>query len=333
MFFRKTFIFICLIVVGLNANSVKAKVINQVSAGTLISEDESTYKIPVIISNNTGIMGFKICFRIDSDKVMISNIACGEAFTNGMFNYSLTKDQNQADILWSGTENVNDDGNMFYVYVKQKESFTDEIVIHLSYSQEDTFNDNYEDVQLVCSDIDVNTSETSESNNNLKSEVKNDNNIKEIEDSIYENVTKDAWFQFLVEIADKYNITVDSIVADELSSNTDNENIESPTNIPSSQSPSLKKIIQNCNKNDTQKIVDDIITYLSDNDVNVEAISAKNDMNNTLDILESIYCDNEEVAVNNNVDYIVALSVLSALIALLIVIYIIKRFRNNLKSN
>lgn len=119
-----------------------------------VTATDKTVLIPVKIKNNTGIMGFKITAEYDKSILMSPKITAGEITKNGMMNDSIgVSPEGRIDVIWSGTQNETADDTLFVIsFNAVKEENTQ---IKLSYSQPDTFNEAWEDVELKCTDITV----------------------------------------------------------------------------------------------------------------------------------------------------------------------------------
>ena len=140
--------------VSTNQNSVRAAENAKIYAEDATGAQGEEIQIPVKISGNTGIMGFQISVNYDENYLTPVSTLCGDVLS-GVFddNISVSKDS-FFDVLWSGTENSNKDGILFYLKFRIKETAPKGTTkIGLTYSQEDTFDEAYKDVVLDCSDI------------------------------------------------------------------------------------------------------------------------------------------------------------------------------------
>ncbi len=109
--------------------------------------------IPVNIKNNSGIMGFKMTVEYPSEYINIKSITKGSVTSGGNFNHNLGLKEDKVDIIWNSIEDVKKDGSLFVLGVELSKEITDNIVIKLSFSQEDTFNEEWEDVIFDCKSI------------------------------------------------------------------------------------------------------------------------------------------------------------------------------------
>lgn len=112
-------------------------------------------EIPVTISSNSGIMGFRLTVKYDSDKVDIKAVSRGDITSNGNFSTNFGINDGVFDILWNNTEELKEDGTLFKLTITAKEKLKDNSTILISFNQRDTFNEQYEDVYFNCKNITV----------------------------------------------------------------------------------------------------------------------------------------------------------------------------------
>lgn len=152
-----------------------------------VSISEGTALVPVSISENSGIMGFKISLKYPSDLIEIVSVTRGAVTSEGNFNTDIGMRSGYINILWNNTQDVKANGTLFTLAVKEKTEINDTIEINVSYSQPDTFNENWEDVVLDCKNIIVlsNVKEsttqnetTSSGNNNVPDDTQIINAVK-----------------------------------------------------------------------------------------------------------------------------------------------------------
>lgn len=123
---------------------------------TLVQNQEIS--VPVIIENNSGIMGFKITVEYPVDKIDIKSVSRGDITSKGNFNTNFGINDGRFDVLWNNVEEVQDDGTLFIITVEPASTSNFNAEIKLSYSQQDTFNEKYEDVTFDCRNIAANFS-------------------------------------------------------------------------------------------------------------------------------------------------------------------------------
>lgn len=160
-------------------------------ASVIRKVDDLHYVIPVCITENHGIMGFRIILQNETDLGRITAISKGNVTQNGNFNTDLNvlSEQSVVNILWSGTEQCQEDGSLFYVTYELHDKNIKKIELQISYSQQDTFNEKYEDVTLQCQNAALELEEKKDSNNSSDlAELLN----RDVEQKYYEEASKTA---------------------------------------------------------------------------------------------------------------------------------------------
>lgn len=114
--------------------------------------------IPVKIENNSGIMGFKITIEYPVDKIDVKSVSRGDITSEGNFNTNFGINDGKFDVLWNNVEEIKNDGTLFLIVVEPASISNFNSEIKLTYSQPDTFNEEYEDVKFDCRNIAVNFS-------------------------------------------------------------------------------------------------------------------------------------------------------------------------------
>lgn len=129
----------------------------EVFADNVTAEKGKAVLIPVKIKNNPGIMGFKINVTYDKSVLSSPTVTGGSVTKDGLLNDSIgVSPDGTFDVVWSGTENAVGDGTLMILGFKAAYTADKETKIGLSFSQPDTFNEAWEDVELKCSEITVN---------------------------------------------------------------------------------------------------------------------------------------------------------------------------------
>lgn len=141
-----------------------------------VSISDGTALVPVSISENSGIMGFKISLEYPSDSIEIVSVTRGTVTSQGNFNTDIGMRSGCVNILWNNTQNVKTNGTLFTLAVKEKAKINDKIEINVSYSQPDTFNENWKDVVLDCKNIII-LSDNEESDAQIESTGSENNNV------------------------------------------------------------------------------------------------------------------------------------------------------------
>ncbi len=163
--------FVCLF----NVCHVQAASQIQIYADDVEIKAEKHLQIPVYIKNNTGIMGYMIVVKYDSEKLKIKGISAGDLSANGVFddNLSLNK-KNEVKILWSYTKEIKEDGTLFFLEVEADSKLDkDKTQIELRCLQEDTFNEKYQSVKIFCKPIQIKGREYAEKEQNSRADENN----------------------------------------------------------------------------------------------------------------------------------------------------------------
>lgn len=155
------FIVLALIVAGMDYGRtyIKAAENPRVYADNIAALAGDEISIPVKISGNTGIMGIGVKVTYDKEVLIPQNVTIG-SILSGTFDHNVKEStENSFNILWAGTDNVSEDGELFVMTFKvanaAQAGSTD---IKLSYTEGDTFKldgNDYTDIALDCQNIAV----------------------------------------------------------------------------------------------------------------------------------------------------------------------------------
>ena len=120
-----------------------------VSASDVIAPKNAKVSVPVELKNNKGIMGFKMTVEYNPENVDITSVERGSVTSNGNFTTNFGTLGTKFDVVWNDVNETSEDGSLFILTVVCKKSDN----IKLTFNQQDTFNEKYEDVHLKCNDI------------------------------------------------------------------------------------------------------------------------------------------------------------------------------------
>lgn len=159
-------------------------------SGSVIYADDfyalpgETVEIPVYIANNTGIMGFRLNFTYNKDLLTPVSVVKGDVTASGTFNDSIgTTGQNTFSALWNNESEVYTNGKLLVLtFMVNEGAAYGTADIDVSFSQEDTFNEKYGDVKLICNDIEGAVT-------NMVPVAKDKTTVKPTEGYIYSSVT------------------------------------------------------------------------------------------------------------------------------------------------
>ena len=111
--------------------------------------------IPVKLKGNSGIMGFKVTVTYPAE-LSSPKASRGALTSTGNFNDSITQaTQGSFDIVWNSTGDVTGDGTLFILEFNIAEQAPEQLTVELSYSQPDTFDEQWNDVVLACGELKV----------------------------------------------------------------------------------------------------------------------------------------------------------------------------------
>lgn len=156
-----------LFLISISPMAASAKAAATVSAEA-IAASEGNIIIPVNISSETELMGFKITVEY-SEPVKIKTVSRGSVTSKGNFNTNFGVFDGNFDIIWNNTSAVKADGTLFALTVDTSR-LTEDVEIRLSFSQPDTFDGEYNDVKLYMNNIKI-TAPTEETNGKTDEEV------------------------------------------------------------------------------------------------------------------------------------------------------------------
>lgn len=109
-------------------------------------------EIPVSIANNHGVMGYRLRFTYDSSLLEPVSIT-DSGLTSGSLNDSIGVTDGCFDVLWSDSSEFYDEGVLFTITFNVIGGGSSLSSVGVSYVQQDTFNESYEDVVFDCNDF------------------------------------------------------------------------------------------------------------------------------------------------------------------------------------
>lgn len=116
----------------------------------------ATIRVPVSIKNNTGILGWKLTFDYDTDVLTPISVDYGEVISGGIQdNIEGDMVPGSINVYWAGSDNEDYNGVMFYINFEVNNSAVGNTKIDITYSPEDTFDTDFNDVYLDCQPINL----------------------------------------------------------------------------------------------------------------------------------------------------------------------------------
>lgn len=139
---------------SINVSPSATSEIAEIYAEDVTAKQNDEITIPVYIENNHGIMGYRLDFEYDADILQPISATCGSDFITGsQFNDSIGLKEGEFKVLWNNISELYADGVLFNLKFKVLTSEKADTTIKMTYSQPDTFNEQYEDVVFDCQNI------------------------------------------------------------------------------------------------------------------------------------------------------------------------------------
>ena len=151
-------VFLVLIISVLTGNmSAYAKGDASVYADAPVNSVDNSVIVPISIDNNPGLMGFKFHFEL-SEGLEVNSVSKGSVSKNGMLTDNVGVNKASLDVLWNSSEETKENGTLFYIGLIS-DDFSKES-ISISYSPNDTFNEQFENVDIECREIKLKKKQT-----------------------------------------------------------------------------------------------------------------------------------------------------------------------------
>ncbi|MGN0534030.1 MAG: leucine-rich repeat protein [Eubacterium sp.] len=143
--------------VTVNASSV-SEIANVYIENGISAKVGEEITVPINISNNKGLIGYLVNVSYNPEQIEIISAQKGELFP-GNFNSTIGQKEGRFFVLWNTTDNNSENGILFYLRFKVLSEADELSPISLSYSQDDTFNEDYCDVVFNCIDNTIHLNE------------------------------------------------------------------------------------------------------------------------------------------------------------------------------
>lgn len=130
--------------------------------GIVVNSGEEI-KVPIYISGNNGMSGFRIKLTYDVNSFTPMSVTAGsllnlsdDSSAFSMLESNAGADHNGVlDVVWTSTENIVEDGVLFYAHFKVSSSASGNKSIVVEYDSDSTFNSTGEPVKLNCSNVEL----------------------------------------------------------------------------------------------------------------------------------------------------------------------------------
>lgn len=144
-----------LILVSVVFSAFASAVDNRVYADTATVEAGEQVTIPIKIENNNGFMGFSVTLTYDADVLTPVSVSKG-SMLSGIFNDSIeTSTENSFKVVFTGTDDIVSDGVLFEAVFDVADSASGTYDIRLSYSQQDTFKEDWSNAVFNCENAEI----------------------------------------------------------------------------------------------------------------------------------------------------------------------------------
>ena len=130
----------------------------EIVQGTPVYNSDGTIDVPVMVTGNSGLMGYKLTVEYNKNEIEPVLTKNGDIF-KGSYLDNIGVHEEYFNILWTGTEDIKQSGIMFTINVKPVTANKVTTTLNISYSKEDTFNEKWENVELKCNSIAFETSD------------------------------------------------------------------------------------------------------------------------------------------------------------------------------
>lgn len=117
----------------------------------LVVEPGGYFSLPIKITGNCGLMGFDLKVDYDSDVLLPLSVDKGNLITDGFFDDSVaTAEKGSFDIIWSGSSEITEDGQLCTIKFQCKEDTEVENTnITVSNVRKNTYRENYNTILCV----------------------------------------------------------------------------------------------------------------------------------------------------------------------------------------
>ena len=148
--------FSCVFICGIPASALTAYSVY--SDSNIQATASQTVSIPVRISNNSGLMGYDMNFTYDDKVLTPVSVTRGSIMTDGFFEDDIegtTSTNTSFRVFWSHAYPSTENGIMFYLNFNVDSKAMGSTAIKIGYDKSATFDGNYDDVTLSCSNISI----------------------------------------------------------------------------------------------------------------------------------------------------------------------------------
>lgn len=148
------FLVACLLSVSITCNAVEVSQ-NRIYAEQVQAVAGEKIIIPIKIAGNSGFMGFAMTIHYDPEVFTPLSVEAGDLLS-GLFNDSIGTSQSGGfDVVFTNSADITEDGVLFTVVFQTASEVYGSKSLNITYSAEDTFNENWDPVELSTEPITV----------------------------------------------------------------------------------------------------------------------------------------------------------------------------------
>lgn len=112
--------------------------------------------LPIMLKNNNGLMGIAILVDYDPEQLTLSGVRRGEITASGSFDSNNTLNNGECKIIWYDNSQTEATGSLAVLSFVLSENADAPVPVNITVLPQDTFNENWEDVDITVGDIAVN---------------------------------------------------------------------------------------------------------------------------------------------------------------------------------
>lgn len=184
-------LFCCVLQLCVYAQETEKSAEPNIMIASAVVEPKGTVEVSVFLKDNPGIMGMGLEVYYDKNLLKAEKVLAGEAYKNGTFNSSSTSENSgEIKILWSSTENVDENGEFCRVTFRALSEVEDSTDLSVALLPEDTFNEKWENVSFSTCDGVLQIKSTWTENEKVTNVVQKAEEKENGKEEIYKNIEK-----------------------------------------------------------------------------------------------------------------------------------------------
>lgn len=253
--------------------------LGSIYATDVVTAPGSTFDVPVCIKDNPGMMGLGLNIYYDEKILTLVSIKKGTVLQQGMLADSIgaSNYEGKIKVLWSHTENVKDDGELFVLQfsVNGEEEGLSELEVVCDSA--DTFNESWDELEFSTSKATV--------------RVKADVEATETQSSKETEATSDAKVQLGVSKEEDTNARINQAknIRDELQKKISKEEIK--TEVKKALEEFKAEHPKNIAKEEQSRFVQRVSSLMQQRDVEIQSLWENNTTEQKMEVLSYLWED------------------------------------------